>query len=245
MHVLITRPEPDAGALKAQIEAMGHEVSLEPLLQIEVLPIEAGALAGAQAIVATSRNGLRALAESAALAEALGLPLFAVGPGTAELARSLGFRRVVVGDGGAGGLIPLIADKTDAAKGPLVHLAGEVVACDLAAALEPRGLKVKKLTAYRALAARLLTERTAQSIAAGTLAAVVLMSPRTASIFAQLVVGAGLKAQANSLIYLCMSQNVADALRPLQPDRVAVAAEPNSAALVAALARVAAQSPGV
>ena len=71
------------------------------------------------------------------------------------------------------------------------------------------------------------------------------MSPRTASIFAQLVVGAGLKAQANSLIYLCMSQNVADALRPLQPGRVVIADAPNSAALLAALARVAAQSPGV
>ena len=99
MHVLITRPEPDAGALKAQIEAMGHAVSLEPLLQIELLPIAADALAGAQAIIATSRNGLRALAESAALPEALELPLFAVGPGTAELARSLGFRRVIAGGG--------------------------------------------------------------------------------------------------------------------------------------------------
>ena len=245
MHVLITRPEPDAGALKAQIEAMGHAVSLEPLLQIELLPIAAGALAGAQAIVATSRNGLRALAESAALSEALELPLFAVGPGTAELARGLGFRRVVVGGGDAGDLIPLIADNTDAAKGPLVHLAGEVMACDLAAALGPRGFQVKTLTVYRALAARSLSPQTAQSIAAGSLDAVVLMSPRTASIFAQLVAGAGLKAQANSLIYLCMSQNVADALRPLQPGRVVIAAAPNSAALLAALARVAAQTPGV
>jgi hypothetical protein len=42
-----------------------------------------------------------------------------------------------------------------------------------------------------------------------------------------------------------MSQNVADALRPLQPDRVVIVDAPNSAALLAALARVAAQSPGV
>src|SRR3972149_594406 len=60
MHVLITRPEPDAGALKAQIEAMGHAVSLEPLLQIELLPIAADALAGAQGLVAPRRNGFRA-----------------------------------------------------------------------------------------------------------------------------------------------------------------------------------------
>jgi uroporphyrinogen-III synthase len=152
---------------------------------------------------------------------------------------------VVAGDGAAADLVPLIAAAADPAKGPLVHLAGEVVACDLAAALGPRGLEIRKLTAYRALAVRQLSPQTTQGIAAGTLAAVVLMSPRTASIFAQLVAGAGLKTQASRLIYVCMSQNVADALRPIEPGRVSVAAEPNSAALVAALARVAAQSPGV
>jgi uroporphyrinogen-III synthase len=240
MHVLITRPEQDAGLLKAQIEAMGHEVSLEPLLEIELLPIAADAVSGAQAIVATSRNGVRALAESAALAPALELPLFAVGPSTGELAHNLGFRHVVAGGGNAGDLIPVIVGKTDAAQGPLVHLAGDVVACDLAAALAGQGIEVEKLVAYRAHPARALSSHTAHSISTGSLDAVVLMSPRTASIFAQLVAGAGLKAQANSLIYLCMSQNVADALQPLQPGRVVIAAEPNSAALLAALTRVAA-----
>ena len=118
------------------------------------------------------------------------------------------------------------------------------MACDLGAALAPRGLEIRKVTAYRAHAARSLTPQTAQSIAVGNLA-VVLMSPRTASIFAQLVAGAGLKTQASRLIYLCMSQSVADALRPLQPGRVVITDAPNSAAVVAALARVAAQSPGV
>jgi uroporphyrinogen-III synthase len=188
---------------------------------------------------------LRALAASTALAQALKLPLFAVGPGTAELARSLGFRTVIAGSGGAGDLVPVIAAKADAAKGPLVHLAGEVVACDLAAALNPSGLEVRKLTAYRAQAARALAPQTELAIADGALDAVVLMSPRTATIFAQLVAGAGLKAQANRLIYVCMSQNVADALQPLQPGRVVIAPAPDAAALAAALARVAAQSPGV
>ena len=36
MHLLVTRPEPDAAELKAALEAQGHEVSVEPLLAIAV-----------------------------------------------------------------------------------------------------------------------------------------------------------------------------------------------------------------
>ncbi len=36
MHLLITRPEPDAAELKSRLVALGHEVSVEPLLRIEL-----------------------------------------------------------------------------------------------------------------------------------------------------------------------------------------------------------------
>ena len=90
MHVLITRPEPDAAALRAQLEALGHQVTVEPLLKIEHLPIASDVLAGIAGLIVTSRNGLRALAASAAINAARELPLIAVGPGTAQLARELG-----------------------------------------------------------------------------------------------------------------------------------------------------------
>ena len=93
MHVLITRPEPDASETRAQLEALGHDVSVEPLLRIEPLPIDAGAFEGAQALIATSRNGLRALAASERAApRRSSIPIFTVGPGTAELARAQGFQ---------------------------------------------------------------------------------------------------------------------------------------------------------
>ena len=41
MHVLVTRPETDAAELKAALEAQGHEVTVEPLLTIEAIRIEA------------------------------------------------------------------------------------------------------------------------------------------------------------------------------------------------------------
>ena len=71
MHVLVTRPEPDAAELKAALEVLGHEVSLEPLLAISSLPIEPTVFEGARGVIVTSRNGLRALAGSAGLARQL------------------------------------------------------------------------------------------------------------------------------------------------------------------------------
>lgn len=245
MHVLITRPEPDARELKDALEALGHAVRVEPLLVIEPLPIAADAFADAQAILVTSRNGLRALAASPALSGALKLPLFAVGSGTSELARSLGFQRVIAGTGGARDLVPLIATNTDRAKGPLVHVGAETLAFDLVGALSAQGIAARKLTAYRALAVASLSVQTEQQILSGAIDAVLLMSPRTAAIFAQLVATTGLTESVRRVTCVCLSKAVADALGGLSPARIEIATEPNSSAMLAAVAQVARQSTGV
>ena len=245
MHVLVTRSEADAAEIKAALEALGHEVTVEPLLAIETMPIDAGAFEGARGVIATSRNGLRALAESAALAQAAKLPIFTVGPATSGLARELGFQRIIAGEGAASDLIPLILGCEPGARGPLVHVAGEEVAFDLAAELERRGIGVRKLTAYRTTAAPSLSPQAAQAIARGSLDAVILMSPRTAAIFAALVGKAGLSEPAGRLTYVCLSANVAAALKGLAPSRINIAVTPNSSAILDAVGRVATHSSGV
>ena len=97
MRLLVTRPEEDAVAFKAHLVALGHQVTIEPLLTISTADADPIELEGAPAIIATSRNGLRALAGSEQLDAAKLLPLFAVGPGTAAVARSLGFTAIVEG----------------------------------------------------------------------------------------------------------------------------------------------------
>src|SRR5262245_44640039 len=89
MRLLVTRPEPDALKLGALLEEAGHEATIEPLLSVSFEGGEPIELEGAQALIATSRNALRALKDSPAqLAEAKGLPLFAVGKATAAEART-------------------------------------------------------------------------------------------------------------------------------------------------------------
>ena len=148
---------------------------------------------GAQAVVATSRNGLRALAESPARPAALKLPIFAVGPGTAELARALGFARVTEAAGTVHDLVPIIAGQLQPKAGSVIHLAGETLAFDLAVALKDQRIAARKIVVYRAHPPKTLTIQTTQLMGEGALDAVILMSPRTATIFAQLVAAAGQK----------------------------------------------------
>ena len=245
MHVLVTRPEPDASEFKVQLESLGHAVIIEPLLQIELMSIDANAFDGAQAIVATSRNGLRALVESPGRTAALKLPFFAVGPDTAELARTLGFRRIIEGAGTARDLVALIAGEIEPASGSVVYLAGETLAFDLSASLAGQGIAVHKVVAYRAQPRKTFTAQTARMIKDGAIDAVILMSPRTAAVFAQAIAAAGLKDSAQHLTFLCNSQAVAQNLRSLGRVRTEVATKPNSAEMLSLIARVATQRPGV
>jgi uroporphyrinogen-III synthase len=245
MHLLITRPEHDVDAFRAQLEALGHQVTSEPLLTIEHLPIAADALGDAAGLVVTSRNGVRALAASPALQAAQQLPIVAVGPGTAALARQLGFARINEGGGTATELVPLIADTARTLLGTLVHVRGEQVAVDLKTALRAQGVDLREIVAYRAVPATALRPGTRELLASGGIDAVILMSPRTGAIFARLIAVAGLREAAQKLVLLCLSPAVAASVEPLAPVRVEVADGPNSAGLLTTVTRVATLWSGV
>ena len=140
MRIWVTRPEQDAAVLRARLVAQGHEVVVEPLLIIdfeEADPIEP---VGVQALIATSRNGVRAAAESIEADYLRQLPLFAVGPGTASTAEALGFVRIIRGPSTAQALLDKIIDRSNVNDGALLHLAGGNLAFDLAGELTARGI---------------------------------------------------------------------------------------------------------
>ncbi|NSL71096.1 uroporphyrinogen-III synthase [Hyphomicrobium sulfonivorans] len=238
MHILVTRPKTDAAALTAQLEALGHRVSADPLLQITPLPIAADALDGAKGLVVTSRNGLRALAQSPALAAALALPLIAVGPATARHAEEIGFKNITVGEGTALSILPLIEQIARTTGGPLTHVRGEVVAFDLAGALAARGVELSPVIAYRSDPAKEFLPTTRDLLFAGAIDAVILMSPRTGATFARLAKDGGVEEGARRAVMACISSAVAAALEPLAPLRVEVAQTPDVPALLTVISRV-------
>ena len=216
MRVLVTRPEPDAQDEVEELAARGHEGIASPLLVIEQIKDVALDLDGAQALIVTSRNALRALTKHPALDAARALPLFAVGEATARsCARELGFATVIEGPGNGAGLAELIVATIEPSAGRLVHLAGETLAFDLKSALEARGFSVTAPVLYRAVPATELAPEALRSIKDGKLDGVILMSPRTAKTFLALLERYGAVTQGKRLVCYCISEAVAEVLTPL------------------------------
>src|SRR5262245_25510330 len=244
MRLLVTRPEPDALKLRAVLEEVGHEAVVEPLLSVSFDTADTIELDGAQALIATSRNALRALKASPALAEARHLPLFAVGKATAAEARALGFETVVTGAGTAAELVAHIVSVLDPANGVLVHLAGDTLARDLAGELEAHGFRVRRPVVYRVVPATAFADTTVEDLATHAIDGVLLMSPRTAAIYAGLVARHGLTAAVLKLPHFCLSETIARRLQPLGPVPTRVAEAPRIEELLALIDASAAQSGG-
>ena len=242
MRLLVTRPEPDATRQAEILAARGHEPVVAPLLLIEPATDTALDLDGAQALIVTSRNALRALVIPPRSSQRLlRLPLFAVGEATAKAATELGFAKVTAGPGTGEELSRLIAGTLDPKAGALVHLAGETVAFDLKSALQAKGFTLKQPVLYRAVPATRLPESVLSLLNAGRLDGVVLMSPRTAAIFAALVVRHDAVTQASRLDCYCLSAAVAQAVEPLKA-RAIVAARPREEDILALISPEAASS---
>jgi uroporphyrinogen-III synthase len=241
MRVLVTRPEPDASREAEALAARGHEAVLAPLLAIEFcgdVPLE---FEGAQGLIVTSRNALRALAARPELRDALEFPLFAVGEATAREAQALGFADVTIGPGTGAKLAELIVTELKPGGGALVHLAGETLAFDLKSALEAEGFTVLKSVLYRTVPVSALPAEALSLLKAGKLDGVILMSPRTARTFAELVARQGPVTQGHGPVCYCPSEAVAEAVASLGFD-VRVAAHPREEDVLALVDSEAASS---
>lgn len=236
MKALVTRPHDDAAPVAAALIARGIEPVLAPLLRIEPDPDGAarlgGVLAGVQALLFTSTNGVRAFAQAS---HRLELPAYCVGEASAAAARIAGFRAVASADGDAGDLAALATARLAPGNGALLHVAASTIAGDLASALATKGFDVRRIVLYRAVAAESLPDDVVAAMRGATLAFALFFSPRTAELFVRLARTAELMEHCGSMTAICLSANVASALAGLTWRRIAVARAPNLEALLAAL----------
>lgn len=226
-RLLLTRPEEDAARLRRDLEARRFAIDTAPLLRIQPLPAEL-ALDGVCGLLVTSANGLRAFTAQSARRD---LTVYAVGEASARAASAAGFADVHAAGGDVGSLAALVRAKADPRQGMLLHVAGETLAGDLKAMLEAAGFQVARVTLYRAEAASALPAAVAAALHAGEYDGVLFFSPRTAATFA----GLAPKMAPGRIAAYCLSAAVAQGLTGLPWRRVAVAASPSEAALLALL----------
>jgi len=224
MRVLITRPEREATALATALVQRGHVPVIAPLFELQVLsapPAFAAALGAAQAVLLTSANGARALAEAA---EQRSKPILAVGDTTAATAEGLGFTSVVSAAGDAAALAGLVRQRLDSAKGPLIHVSGVDVAGDLPGTLDADGFEIRRFALYEAREAATLPASAVAALQARALDVATFFSPRAATTFARLVEAAGLSDACRAIIAIAISPAAARPLEAL-PFRAVVPAQ--------------------
>lgn len=231
--VLVTRPLPEADRTAAAVAALGHVPLVDPMLTVRIVPGPPLDLRAAQAILATSVNGVRA---AASRTDRRDLPLYAVGTRTAQVAAAEGFTKVEDAGGAAADLAARIVLRLDPAAGRLIHVGGREVAVDLAALLGPRGYRVTRVVGYEAVPASALSPATVAALRSGTLAYVLFFSPRTARTFVNLLSKEGeLTDLCTGLSALCLSAAVAKGTSGPPWRSLSIAARPTSESLLALL----------
>jgi uroporphyrinogen-III synthase len=237
MRLLVTRPEPDGTRTAAALRARGHEVTLAPVLRVEVEPTADFGGGPWAAVLVTSANAVRAVAAHRRKDRLLGVPVFAVGRRSAAAAREAGFADVVSADGDAGDLARLVAARASAQQSnhPLLWLAGEDRATDLAEALASRGIVVHTVVVYRAVAETALPLAVRGALAAGAIDGVLHYSRRSADAFEALAMAAGIDLKSLPTRHFCLSAQVAEPFRQIGVAALAVAPHPDEAALLALL----------
>jgi uroporphyrinogen-III synthase len=231
-RVLVTRPRDEAEALAAQLEVMGFEPLIEPLIDIRSIADARIDWTNAQAVAFTSANGVRA---DAVASLPRSLTVFAVGKATAVAARAAGFGTVIEGSGTVEGLASLVVEHCQPVEGKVIHVSGSVVARDFSALLSASGLTVERAMVYEAVPAISLVSQTLDRLVHNTVDIALFFSPRTARTFVSLMTGAGLADKMISVTALTLSEAVAGALSPLVFATTMVAERPTTESLLAQL----------
>jgi uroporphyrinogen-III synthase len=225
MRVLITRPLQDGEETARQLALRGHQGLVAPLMSVRFLDGPEVMLDNVQAILATSANGVRALARRTPRRD---VTLFAVGPQTAAEAEKLEFQNVKNADGDAEALALAASRWAAPRKGALLHVAGEGNDAKLLGSLA--GFTLRQEILYATLAVEKMPAVAAAALREGRLGAALFYSPRSAAIFRDCALKEDLSVEA--VIAICISAAAAAALAPLSFRQLRLAAKPNQAALL-------------
>jgi uroporphyrinogen-III synthase len=208
-------------------------VLVAPLLRTET--VEAEFKGPYAALLMTSANAARALSSHPGALAIMRLPVLTVGTRSAEAARAAGFGDVTSADGALGDLVTLAASRFAGGSQPLLYLAGEDRAGDLAGELAARGVAVETAAIYRAVAADRLPAELLQALSSGTLDGALHYSRRSVTTLIELSRPAGVLDGLLNLAHYCLSDEVAAALRNSGARQMSVAPRPDEPALIGLL----------
>lgn len=228
--ILVTRPEPAGSELAAKLRLEGFEAYLAPLSRYVPLPADLDALPPCDALVFTSAQGVGQFPPAPAGRDK---PVFTVGTATAEAAQQAGFKNVISAGGDVRDLAQLlIARKDEFSLSAVLHVSGEDTAEDLGLLLADSGIAVESRIAYRTEFIDRLPPDIEQALLHGKIDAILLFSARAAQHWLKLLQNDALRAAAEKMEVICMSERVAAELRGAPWKAIKVAHSPQTEAML-------------
>jgi uroporphyrinogen-III synthase len=209
---------------------MGFAPQLASLLKVESSRFELPPADRLCAILVASQHALPPLPASH-----FGVPLFAVGDATAEVARQHGFLHVTSAGGDAEALAALVARSLAPGGPPVLLAAGRGQGHHLAERLAASGFAVERRVVYAARAVDVLPEVARAMIATNRAGWVLLFSRETALCLSRLTQETDLLAGFSTLQLAAISRPVAEAVRGLPWRSIHVAMTPTETAVLALL----------
>lgn len=226
-RVLLIRPLEDALPMIVVLRSKGIEVSHYPLFQPHYLPVSL--LENPQALIITSKNALRALKNQE---EFKNLPLYVVGDKTAELAQKLGFSSVLNASGTTQELIQLISNTAKKEDGILWHLSGEIVKGSMIDTLKNAGFEAERKIVYYIKDAVDLPPALYMELQNQHISHIIFCSPRTTTVFVNLLKKNNLEKITCQMVLLCLSQEIVKKALILKWRKLWVSPQPNLKALM-------------
>jgi uroporphyrinogen-III synthase len=215
--------------MAAALRARGHQTLVAPVLCMERMLFEIADQPYA-AVIMTSANAARVIAENPARAALLALPAFTVGEHTARAAAAAGFHSVLCAHGDRNELARMVRDWCGGKDARLLYLAGEARAADLN--LAPAVAEIVTAVIYRMIAVERFPEQVETALANRQIDAVLHFSRRSAEAFIACVGRAGALDHARTLLHFCLSRQVAQPLADIGIDGIRIAAHPDEGTLI-------------
>jgi uroporphyrinogen-III synthase len=233
--VLITRPRASTEHLAQHIQGLGYEPVIEPLLSIAALHEDLPPGLKFDAVMITSGNAVTALeGREGGIPPLLGLPCYCVGPRTEAKAKEFGFSLTESSSSDGVELAHLIAGKFKK-PGSVLHIAGKNIDRKADHELRHQGFTVTVWPVYEAHPVIAFSPPVLQRFRTRNIDAVIAYSPRTARVLLKLITDNALGSCCTSIAAICLSQSVADILKPVGWRHIAAPPLPTEDGVVACL----------
>ncbi len=207
--ILITRASEHALPTRKDVEVLGCNTMIAPMMDIVPVTGVQPISATTAAVIVTSRN---ALAGIKTLENALMFPLFIVGKETAALFKAAGFKNIVATAEQSADLPRLIKASVAPNAGALVHITSEHAHTEFYDTLLDAGFGIDQRIVYSANAAKQFDPATLKALSDNMLSGVLFYSARTAEIFNSLIMASGQGNSLKRLTAFCLSDAVAAAV---------------------------------